>query len=110
MRIRLIKINTIANYVSRNQNSKKVFDTWLTKLKNAQWETSHDITQTFNTADFLGKSSNRIVFNIGGNKYRMICSYVFGQKNIHLFINWIGTHAEYTELCDDKLQYTISEY
>jgi mRNA interferase HigB len=65
---------------------------------------------TFGTADLLGKSSNRVVFNVGGNNYRMICKYAFGDKQVHLFICWIGTHAEYNELCSDDKQNTANNY
>ncbi|MES2328836.1 MAG: hypothetical protein V4539_04485 [Bacteroidota bacterium] len=40
----------------------------------------------------------------------MICHYVFGDKEMHLFVCWIGTHAEYTKLCADKKQYIVSDY
>jgi len=65
---------------------------------------------TFRSTDLLGKSSSRAVFDIAGNSYRMICKYAFGEKQVHLFVCWIGTHAEYTKLCADKEQYTVSIY
>lgn len=89
MKVRLVKKNTITKYVNGNRNSKAYFDTWLNKLKHANWKDSNDVTETFKTADFLGKSSDRIVFNIGGNNYRMICKYHFGRTKVHLFIMWI---------------------
>lgn len=48
------------------------------------------MNDTFGATDLLGKSSNRAVFNIGGNTYRMICKYAFGDRKVHLFICWIG--------------------
>ncbi|WP_394367549.1 type II toxin-antitoxin system HigB family toxin [Mangrovibacterium lignilyticum] len=36
----------------------------------------------------MEKGSNRVVFNIGGNKYRVICQYYFGRQKVHLFIKW----------------------
>ena len=60
--------------------------------------------------DILGSGSNRVVFNIGGNNYRMICRYQFGISKVHLFVKWIGTHAEYTKLCNDGKQYDINGY
>jgi mRNA interferase HigB len=69
-----------------------------------------DITETFGSADLLGNGSNRVVFNIAGNNYRMICKYHIGVTRIHLYIKWIGTHAEYTELFDNNEQYTIQNY
>jgi mRNA interferase HigB len=110
MRIRLVKQHTITKYVFRNQNSKKYFDEWLVKLKYADWSNTNDIKLTYNSADILGKSSSRIVFNIGGNHYRMICKFHFGKTKVHLYIMWIGTHAGYTELFDGDLQYTIKLY
>ena len=110
MRIRLVKQHTITKYVSKNQNSKKYFDEWLIKLQPADWSNTNEIKQTYNSADILGKSSSRIVFNIGGNHYRMICKFHFGKNKVHLFIMWIGTHEEYTKLFDGDLQYTIKSY
>jgi mRNA interferase HigB len=90
--------------------SKSSFVEWLNILKSADWSTPKDIQKTFNTADLLGKRSQRVVFDIGGNNYRMICKYAFGENEAHLFICWIGTHAEYDELCGKNKQYSISKY
>ena len=108
MRIRLVKKKTIAKYQIANASSRSSFDQWIDKLKNASWDNTNDIKQTYGSADLIGKGSNRVVFNIGGNNYRMICKYHFGLNFVHLFINWIGTHSEYNELCDDELQYTVN--
>jgi len=77
-------------------------------LKNADWENANDIKEPYGTADLIGKRSSRVIFNIGENNYRMIYKYHFGKNNIHLFINWIGTHSEYDKLCEHELQYTIN--
>lgn len=66
--------------------------------------------QTYNTADLLGKSSSRVVFDIAGNNYRMICKYFFGARQAHLFVCWLGTHAEYDKICKQGGQYTINLY
>lgn len=110
MRVRLIKKKTIAKFNLKNANSRPSFDHWVIKLKGADWQTTNDIKKTYAAADLLGKTSNRVVFDIGGNNYRMICKYHFGKKYVHLFINWIGTHSEYTKLCNDNLQYTVNKY
>ena len=79
-------------------------------LKFADWKTPEDIAHTFKTADLLGNSCERVVFNIGGNHYRMICKYHFGLQKVHLFICWIGKHEEYDELCRKGEQYHINNY
>jgi len=110
MRIHLIRKETIERYVKANAQSKLPFTKWLMIIKRADWNNPIDIKTTYGSVDFLGNDSNRLIFNIGGNKYRMICSYYFGEKKVHLFINWIGTHAKYTELCKLGQQYTVMFY
>ena len=110
MKIHLIKKQVVEDYVKLNSGSKSAFENWLSVIKWVEWKEPKDIISTFNTADILGKSSNRVVFNIGGNKFRLICSYYFGKKKVHLFIKWIGTHSEYTKLCNTNKQYSIDKY
>jgi len=110
MKLHLIKKQSIEDFVKANAQSKPSFETWLAIVKRVDWNEPKDIISTYNSADILGNGVNRVVFNIGGNKYRMICKYHFGSNQIHLFINWIGTHAEYTKLCNNNKQYDISIY
>jgi len=108
MKVHLIKKQSIEDYVLDNARSRTSFETWLSIIKRADWNEPKDILSTFNSADILGKGSERVVFNIGGNNYRLICKYHFGLNRIHLFIKWIGTHADYTKLCNDGKQYDSS--
>ena len=110
MRVHLIKKQTIEDYAEQNARSRSSFRIWLGAIRFADWNESADIQRTFASADLLGKSSNRVVFDIGGNNYRMICKYVFGEREIHLFVCWIGTHADYDVLCKKNEQYTISKF
>ena len=110
MKIHLIKEKTIRNYALDNAGSKIPFEEWLSKIKKADWNKPADIKNTFGAADLLGKGSLRVVFDIGGNNYRMICKYAFGEGYMRLYVCWIGTHAEYDELCDNKEQYIVFNY
>jgi mRNA interferase HigB len=110
MKIHLIRKETIEDYASDNARSRPSFAIWLTAIKHADWETPEDILETFGAADLLGNGSDRVVFDIGGNRYRMICKYLFGQKHVHLFVCWIGTHAEYDGLCSKNKQYAVNAY
>jgi mRNA interferase HigB len=110
MRIHLIRKDTIEQFVSKNAQSRGPFEEWLTKLKYADWESTYDMKLSFPTVDLLGNGSNRAVFDIGGNKYRLIGKYAFGEKQIHLFICWIGSHAEYDKICKLNQQFEINIY
>lgn len=110
MKVRLIKQKSIEDFVAKNARSKSSFKIWLTFLKHADWKEPGNIIETFGSADLLGKGSSRVVFNIAGNNYRMICKYHFGITMVHLYIKWIGTHSKYTELCDKNEQYSVNIY
>lgn len=110
MKVHLIRKESIEEFVRHNAQSRTSFSEWLTKLKYADWEIPADIQETFPSTDLLGNSSNRAVFNIGGNNYRIICKYAFGDKQVHLFVSWIGTHAGYDKLCEAGKQYSVSIY
>jgi len=110
VRIHLIKERTIYEYLESNSVAVSGFNNWLRVLNGSNWFQPSDILKSFNSADIIGKGKKRVVFNIGGNKYRCICTYSFGDNFVHLFINWIGTHSEYDKLCGQNLQYTISNF
>ena len=110
MKLHLIKKQSIEDYVLKNARSRTSFEIWLSIIKQVDWSEPNDIISTFNSADILGKNTDRVVFNIGGNNYRMICKYYFGDARVHLFVKWIGTHAAYSTLCNDGKQYEIDVY
>ena len=110
LKIHLIRKETIEEFAGQNAQSRASLTEWLNKIKLASWNKPADMQVTFRTADLLGKGSNRVVFDIAGNSYRMICKYAFGDKQTHLFVTWIGTHAEYDKLCANSEQYTVSIY
>jgi len=110
MRVHLIKKETIEDFATQHVRSKTSFNDWMEKLKHADWQQPKDIKSTYNSVDVLGRGTNRIVFDVAGNRYRLICKYAFGERQVHLFVCWIGTHAEYDKLCNEHEQYTINSY
>jgi mRNA interferase HigB len=107
-KIHLVRKQTIEKFMAVHPFSNSAFRVWLAALKYARWHTPADISKTFASADLLGRGSNRVVFDISGNNYRMICKYVFGKAVVHLYICWIGTHEAYDSLCGSRQQYTCS--
>lgn len=110
MKVHLIKKDSVEEYVLFHASGRNAFAEWLAKLKFADWLAPEDIQSLFPAADLLGGGTSRVVFNIGGNNYRMICKYWFGATRVHLYIKWIGTHAAYDRLCKQNGQYTIDNY
>ena len=110
MRVRLIKKQAIEAWVVRHPLCRASFTRWISIVKYADWNKPGDVLVTFASADILGNGSNRVVFDIGGNRCRMICKYHFGLTYVHLFIKWIGTHSAYTKICNKGKQFTVSDF
>ena len=73
------------------EDAKQLLLSWFKEVEKARWKTAADVKQLYGTADFVG--DGRIVFNIGGNKYRLV---VWVKYSIELvLIKWVGTHEEY---------------
>lgn len=86
MKVHLIRRETVDAYKKENAQSRVSFDEWLVKLKYADWDEPADMLLSFRSTDLLGKGSNRVVFDIGGNKYRLIGKYAFGDAQKQYFI------------------------
>ena len=67
---------------------------WYRIVSKANWSNINDVRKTFNSTDYVG--NDRFVFNIKGNKYRLIAKIQFNDRTI--FIKFIGTHAEYDKI------------
>jgi len=76
MKIHLIRKESIKGFIRDHARSESSFEEWLGRLKGANWRAPEDIRDNYPTVDFLGNGCPRVVFDIGGNNYRMICKYV----------------------------------
>lgn len=64
---------------------------WRDIVRNADWSSPADLKATFSAASFL--SNNRVVFNIKGNNYRLLCRIDYATRTVRVVRG--GTHAEY---------------
>ena len=70
---------------------KSGLEAWFTEARKAHWKNAADVKRLYATASIV--SSDRVVFNIKGNDYRLVVALDY-EKGI-VWIKWIGTHAEY---------------
>ena len=78
----------------KHPESETPLRVWFKKVEHSKWKNINELKADFPTADYVG--NNRVVFDIKGNKYRIIILVFFlGQK---MFIRFIGTHAEYDKV------------
>jgi mRNA interferase HigB len=72
---------------------------WWAKTRKADWATLQDIKNTFNSVDYVG--NDRYVFNIKGNKYRLVAMIFFDIRTI--YIRYVGTHTNYDKIDCTKI-------
>lgn len=65
-------------------------DNWYRTAKKENWQNIAQVRQFFPHADIFG---NCVVFNIGGNKYRLITKIFFDDKTV--LVRFVLTHKEY---------------
>ncbi len=85
---------SIEAFIRKNPLSVSSLNDWYSKTKKADWSNLNEVKQVFPSCDYVG--SDRYVFNIGGNNYRLIAMIHFTRRT--LYIRGIFTHAEYDEL------------
>jgi mRNA interferase HigB len=77
--------------MQRHADSRIWLRAWVAEVRNTEWQGPADIEERYSSASFL--EDRRVVFNVGGNKYRMEIQVSYKKKAV--FIKRIGTHAEY---------------
>jgi mRNA interferase HigB len=67
---------------------------WFMITRRADWSNFSDLKGDFGDADSVG--NGLYVFDIGGNKYRLIARIIFRTRTV--FIRFVGTHASYDKV------------
>ena len=80
--------------IPEHRDAEQALKAWFYEAKHADWKTPSDIKAKYASASIL--HNNRVVFNIAGNKYRLVVEIHY--KSGIIFIRFIGTHAEYDEM------------
>lgn len=88
----IISKKKLREFWDKHLKAKAPLEAWYQVTLAVEWESFADVRKTFNTADQIGKFT---VFNIGGNKYRLIAVIHFNRGK--LFVRHVLTHAEYDE-------------
>ncbi|MDJ0363906.1 type II toxin-antitoxin system HigB family toxin [Hymenobacter sp. H14-R3] len=78
-------------FAEAHPDTDAALEEWYHHVLAADWANGVAVRQSFNSADYVGHG--RFVFNIRGNRYRLIASINFSVRTI--YIKFIGTHQEY---------------
>jgi mRNA interferase HigB len=97
--VRIISKKTLREFWEKHKDSEQQLKSWFQETNSVEWKNPKQIKKEYPSASFL--ADNRIVFNIKGNKYRLIVKINY-DHNI-LWVRFIGTHAEYDKINATKI-------
>lgn len=107
MTVRVIARGTLNDFV-QNRVERKLqgavkdqLDAWYAEAVEAKWRSSAELKAQYGSASIV--SSERVVFNIKGNDYRLIVAINYHYQV--LLIKWPGTHKEYDQIDAEKVEY-----
>jgi mRNA interferase HigB len=93
---------TLRQFWGRHPQAERPIRAWFAVVSKARWTAPADIKRQFGaTVDFVG--DNRVVFDLGGNRFRLIVhvSYAFGR----VLLKFVGTHADYDRINPETVRW-----
>ena len=94
--MRVIAKKTIVSFYTEHADAKTALEEWYEKTEKAEWDSFAELKNSFGSADHVG--NGRIVFDIKGNRYRLVALVLFRIKMV--YIRFVGTHDAYSRITD----------
>ncbi len=95
----IISKGALNTYKIQYSEAAEAISKWFLEASTSDWANLNEVRGTFNSVDYYG--NDLYIFNIMGNRYRLIVRIIFRTRTI--FIRFFGTHTEYDRLDFGKL-------
>jgi len=94
--MRIIAVSTLREFWTGpgRRDAEEALKTWVQIVRAADWSKPTDVKEMFRSADIL--RNGRVIFDIGGNKYRLIAAVHYRGKRV--YVRFIGTHSDYDKV------------
>ncbi|WP_036082709.1 type II toxin-antitoxin system HigB family toxin [Leptospirillum ferriphilum] len=89
--MRIIAKATLRAFWIRHPDAEESLLAWYREAQKADWYRPEKIKEKYRSASFVGR--NRVVFNIKGNKYRLVVKIKYEKQLV--FVRFVGTHTDY---------------
>jgi mRNA interferase HigB len=89
-RVRIRGSHKLAEFAEDFEDAGTALNSWMTAVEVADWKNPADMKKTFASASIV---EGKTVFNIGGNKYRLISTINYELKTV--LVTHVLTHKEY---------------
>ena len=90
----IITRKTLLEYCKKYPDAATALQEWYHELVNCDFKNFNELKEVYGNASLV--ADDRVVFNIMGNKYRLVIRVVFNFKAIQ--VKWFGTHAAYNKI------------
>ena len=92
--MRIISRRKLREFWKQYPDGQQPLQAWYEDVKQANWKTPTHIKNVYRNASIV--TNNRVVFNIKGNKYRLVVAVQY--KYGIVYFRFIGTHKEYDKI------------
>lgn len=89
--MRIIALKTLRDFWKRYPDSEEALKSWYAVTTKADWKTPSEVKASYRNASILREG--RVVFNIAGNKYRLIVWINYPYRVV--YVRFVGTHKQY---------------
>ena len=85
---------TLLSYCKKYQEAASALQEWYHEFVKCYFKNFNELKLTYGNASLVG--DDRVIFNIVGNRYRLVVRVVFEFKTVQ--VKWFGTHKEYDKI------------
>jgi mRNA interferase HigB len=97
----MITRKTLLDYCRKYPEATTALQSWYYELVKIDAKNFNELKKVYGNVSLVG--DDRVVFNIMGNKFRLVVRIVFEFKAVQL--KWFGTHAEYDKIDVGTISY-----
>ena len=90
----IISQRPLREFWEKHPSAREALNAWYTFVNECDWGRHADVVRDFGSADYV--ADGRYVFNIRGNRYRLIARIHFNIRTV--YIRFIGTHSAYDKV------------
>jgi mRNA interferase HigB len=97
----IIKESQLKEFYRLHRDAQSPLVAWIKEIETARYENTAQVKARYSSVDFV---NDKVIFNIGGNKYRLIVRFRYARPaatpplNGIAYIVFMGTHKEYDAL------------
>jgi mRNA interferase HigB len=93
--MQVIALRTLKQFWGLHPQAETPLRVWYAQATQAEWTNPQDIKRDYcASVDFI--ADNRVIFDISGNKYRLVVHVSYIYKRV--LVKFIGTHSQYDKI------------